>query len=186
MANILLVAWGRCDGAKNSYWPRISQGCCRRASLYQFHPGWHCFEDCTDSWGTARRVKVDNNLSTHLLSGLTYVLDHFQCSDVRQLSGYQLPQGSLLTPQSLTETPSFFQDVSPIILKTIQSCKVNIEFSLLMSRPGAGITFFNKILGRVRKDGQMMELWNSEAGIVIQLDHQTFHLLVLHGDSWVH
>ena len=41
-------------------------------------------------------VKVDNNERTGL-SSLTYVLDHFQCSDISQFSGYQLPQSSLLT-----------------------------------------------------------------------------------------
>ena len=76
-------------------------------------------------------------MSMTVSSAPTYVLDHFQCADVSQFSGYQLPQGSLLTPESLTETASVFKDVSPIILKTVQSCKVNIEFSLLMSRqPG--------------------------------------------------
>ena len=51
-----------------------------------------------------------------------------------------------------------------------------------MSRLDAGITFFNQILSRVRKDGQVMKFWNSKAGIVIKLDHQTLHLLVLDGD----
>ena len=118
LTDILLVAWEICDGARNFYWLHRSQGCCRTASRYLFHKVWHCFGDCTGNWGTAEIENVHHNEHSGLWAP-TYVLDNFQRPDVGKLSWDQLPQSSLLTFESLTETSTFFHDVSPIILETV-------------------------------------------------------------------
>ena len=51
-----------------------------------------------------------------------------------------------------------------------------------MSRQAAGITFLHKIFRRIWKHA-VVQLGDAQARIVVQLDHQTLHLLILRGDS---
>ena len=91
---------------------------------------------------------------------VSYILNNFESSDVCQLCRYQLPQCGLLSLDSLTQTGGSLHDVSPVLLQAIQS-------------------LFHLVLGRVRSDRQVLELGDAKARVIVQLDDETLHLLVL-------
>ena len=121
-------------------------------------------------------------------------MDDFEGPDVGELCGDELPQRRLLRLQPLAQLAVALHDVRPVvleavqrllhlwILKVIRNTNETSQRFVSSSNTNADVDVPHHVLGGVWDagcGGEVVELGDAEAGVVVQLHHEALHLLVL-------
>ena len=142
----------------------------------------------------SKRNNSRNTIGAQWWGGDTYVLDDFEGPDVGELCGDELPQRRLLRLQPLAQLAVALHDVRPVVLEAVQRLLHLWILSIIRntnetsqrlvssSNTNADVDVPHHVLGGVWDagcGGEVVELGDAEAGVVVQLHHEALHLLVL-------